>query len=386
MFLLITFLLVFGLVACSDSESDDVVDVTKEKPGESSDPEKVNLDDKFGLTTEEILNLNLLNSDSDSFSEVKSFELQDGMTVDTVVNSYGNIRLLVYYLSSESYPSGIIVRNSAPGSSTVTENSSELLAKIEVALDNNILDVIDIIHDESEEYALTGFVFNDELKTDLLPTTLSNLTETDFFSSDSNVEFYQKAIEKAGYKGLFETVNKHITDNDANEFDSAHEILKIIEPIRSVLDEVEINYDDIEDVATIYYKGLNDVSSQKYVVPYITTKDQDMSLLLGFEKNGWLFFDEIIFNIDGEIDSLYSLDPKTDTLGGSIIRETEIRDYDEELVGKLIDANEIKMRFTGEKGELDYTLTAIDKEALKVIRTFNGVHHDLSNLLYRFDK
>jgi len=219
------------LSACSGDKTNDAVGVAEDKPEESSVPEKVNMDDKFGLTTREILSLNLLNSESDSFSEVRSFELQDGMTVDTVVNSYGNIRLLVYYLSSESYPSGIIVRNSAPGSSAVTEKSTELLAKIEVAFDNDISDVIDAVHDEGEEYALTGFIFNDELKSDSLPTTLSTLTETDFFSSDSNVEFYQKAITKADHRGLYETVNKHIIDNDANENDSAHEILKIIEPV-----------------------------------------------------------------------------------------------------------------------------------------------------------
>lgn len=383
-FLLVVLFLI--LSACSGDKSDDTVDVTEGKSGKTSEPEKDNSDDKLGLTTEEILGLHLLNSDSDSFSGVKSFELQDGMTVDTVTNSYGNIRLLIYYLNNEKYPSGIILRNSSPGSSAVTEKGVDLLAKIDAAFDDEITDAIDIIHEENKEYALTGFVFNNELKINSLPTTLSDLTNTDFFSSNSNVEFYQKAIQKADYKGLREIVNKYISEEDANEYDSAHEILKIIEPVQSVLDAVEINYDEIDEVTTIYYKGLNDVSSQNYVIPYITTKDKEMSLLLGFEKKGWLFFDEIIFNIDGEVDSLYSLDPDTDTLGGSMIREVATEGYDEELVSNLINANEIKMRFVGEKGNLDYTFTDVDKEALKVIKAFNGIHHDLSNLLYRFDK
>lgn len=364
----------------------DTSTVTKEKETSSNNVEEkeekneLDIDKKLGFTTQDILNLELFKDESDK--KLRSYQLENGLKVDTMNDEHGTFRFFAYYKDDSEYPSALLLKNNGNNK----DLSVNTLDTLYVEFSDELKDVTEVVKDENDEYYMTGFIFNEELEYDTLPKSLSEITDDDFFLKDGNVEFYNKAINNGDYKALYDKILTYINGNEVDEFDSAHEILEIIEPVESVLENVEINYDDIENLATIYYKGLNDVSSQNYIVPYITTKDKDMNILLGFEKDGWLFFDEIIFNIDGEVEKLYSLDPETSTLGGSKIRETIIKDYDEELIDKLINAKEVKMRFSGKNGELDYTLTDVDIKALKVIRMFNDLYPTLPNLEYRFNR
>lgn len=378
--LFLTLFVVLSLVACDNNvkNSSESLEIDEEN-------HEINNDKKLGITIEDIVEVESVQTNIDDYSKIKTYESHNGMTID-VINRENTLHFFVYTFKGEEFPSVVITRtNTVP---VVNEEAVEILTDIVLSLDEDVYPFVDVIPGvEEEDYLTVGIVFNNERDITELPVFISEIAINDFFFDDDNISFYNESSNRAAYEKLYERVLSYIEENDLKGHDSAYEIIDILQPVQKSMEKVEIQYDDFNNVATIYYQGLTDISSQNHIVPFITTNDNKMNILVGFEKDGWLFADNLHFNIDGEQESFGSFDPDRHTLGGSRIREEYIKtNYDDDLTEMIINANEVRMRFKGDKGNLDYTLTNDDIEALKTIQTFNGVRNDLSNLLYRFDK
>ncbi|MEF3330614.1 hypothetical protein [Oceanobacillus oncorhynchi] len=385
---LFVLLLTSFLAACGDSsateeesnnraEEENNDSQTEEVDAETSNDEPVaDTQKKLGLRTEDIFNAELFEEQEES---LRSYDYEN-MKIDVVDND--PFRIFVYYTDDSEYASGLVLRNNG--------NNKDLSKEI---FDFFYNDMDESIQNASRQFKradgdnyLIGVIFNGEIDIDNPPIDLSEISGKDFFLDEENVELYRNALNTAEYQEIYNKATSYLDNNEVSEYDSANEIIEILEPIQDYMDEIEIEYDDFDDVSTLYYQGLNDISSENYIVPFITTEENSMNLLVGFEKEDWLFADNVILNIDGERETLGTFDFDTETLGGSLIREEDTKtNIDEELIEKIIDADEVKVRFEGSKGEIDYTLTANDINAIKTISSFNGIRNDLSNLLHRFE-
>lgn len=216
----------------------------------------------------------------------------------------------------------------------------------------------------------------------------------DFFLDDSNKKLYQEKINHGQYAELNEEVKSYIDGEDVEDYDLAYEILEALEPALELLDEVEINYDEFDKFATIHYDGLKDISSENSIVPYlenvrnVRSNGEYIHILIGFEKEGWLFANTAAIKVSDEVNTFGSVNFETDTLSGGMIRESSVErwsDRHEELVQDILEAgsDDVQMRFEGKKGKLDYTFTDNDIRAIEVINTFKEVNNDLANIFYK---
>ena len=385
---LFVLLLTSFLAACGDSssteeesnnraEEENNDSQTEEVASETSNEEPVaDTQKKLGLKTEDIFHAELFEDQEES---LQSYDYEN-MKIDVVDND--PFRIFVYYIDDSEYASGLVLRNNGNNK----DLSQETFDFFYNDMDESIQNASRQFKRADGDNYLIGVIFNGEIDIDNPPIDLSEISGKDFFLDEENVELYRNALNTAEYQEIYNKATSYLDDNEVSEYDSANEIIEILEPIQDYMDEIEVEYDDFDDVSTLYYQGLNDISSENYIVPFITTEENSMNLLVGFEKENWLFAENVIFNIDGERESFGTFDFDTETLGGRLIREEDIKtNIDDELIEEIVEADEVKMRFEGSKGELDYTLTANDINAIKTISSFNGIRNGLSNLLHRFE-
>jgi len=385
---LFVLLLTSFLAACGDSssteeesnnraEEENNDSQTEEVASETSNEELVaDTQKKLGLKTEDIFHAELFEDQEES---LQSYDYEN-MKIDVVDND--PFRIFVYYIDDSEYASGLVLRNNGNNK----DLSQETFDFFYNDMDESIQNASRQFKRADGDNYLIGVIFNGEIDIDNPPIDLSEISGKDFFLDEENVELYRNALNTAEYQEIYNKATSYLDDNEVSEYDSANEIIEILEPIQDYMDEIEVEYDDFDDVSTLYYQGLNDISSENYIVPFITTEENSMNLLVGFEKENWLFAENVIFNIDGERESFGTFDFDTETLGGRLIREEDIKtNIDDELIEEIVEADEVKMRFEGSKGELDYTLTANDINAIKTISSFNGIRNELSNLLHRFE-
>ncbi|MBW4827652.1 MAG: hypothetical protein KZY61_00930 [Clostridiaceae bacterium] len=380
--ILMLILCVFLLTACGNESKGDVNVGSNQEENDNGSTHKIDNKKKLGITIEDVIKVESIQNKIDEYSNVKTYETDD-VKID-IIDRSGLLYLYMYTFENDKYPSVVVAKTNAV--EIVNKEAVEVMSDIAALLDEDVNPFAKIVPGVDEEDCITiGIVFNEEHDITDLPIFYSDIAINDFFLNENNIEFFNESLSQAKYKELYERANLHIKENNIKGHDSAYDIMNILEPVKDLMENVDVQYDDFDNESTIHYKGLNDISNNNYIVPFISTKDNKMNLLIGFEKDGWLFSKEIYFNIDGEKKLYGTLNFDRNTLGGSRIREEYIdTNCDEELIENIINADEISMRFEGKKGDLDYTLTDTDIKAIETIKSFNGIKNDLSNLLYHF--
>ena len=376
--LFLVLVLLMALYGCSsearEDEGSNKVDANNAKVAE----EIVSPQKKLGFNTQDVLKIEELKEDA----QLKTYDLADGMKIDVMRNKYATLTFFTYYLEDSDYPSAFFIRNTGKKSNVTFENLEIFYSRYS----DEEKKVIQVLEDETEDYHLAGLIYNEEIHHSDLPFSLVDISDDDFFVKGIDKDEFNKINGLADYEKLLNIANKYIEDNDPKEHDSVYDVLEVLEPIQNKLGDVKVVKDEFDGSAAIYYKDLVDVGMNDYIVPFINTNERYMDILVGFEKDGWLFADKYTFDIDGELHTDSNPDFKRDTLGGSKIRETYISPYKEEVVKSIINGKDVKLRFEGKNGKLDYVLSDRDKKAIETISLFNEVHHDLSDLIFRFYK
>lgn len=367
------------VVACGSKSTSDLDNKNKSFDNVEKDDEVeigISTTKKLNFTLDDVFSLSQFD-DLDN-QDFRVYNTDDGITVKTMKGKNMYLRFFAYYLDNEEYPVAFFVKSTDSNKKL----NFEILDKLYAKYDPEYKELIQVLEDDGENHHTAGFIFNNELKYENLPMDLKDLVTDDFFTSAVNQESFKKLNDEGNFSELFNMANEYKNNNEVGEYDSVHKVIKILEPVVELLDKVDVVVDEVENTTVIYYKGLKNVSSDNYVVPFINTKYRHMEFELGFEKDGWLFATEYIFNIDGEVFEKRNKEFTRDVIGGSKIKESYIDDYDEELVNAIINGEKVVLRFKGEKGNLDYTLTESDINAVKVINEFNDVHHKLSDLAF----
>ena len=140
------------------------------------------------------------------------------------------------------------------------------------------------------------------------------------------------------------------------------------------------NVDEIEGNKWIYEKSTKKLLDARqinknffyvYLGQKVKTGFVWPRLYMGFVKEGWVFFKQIIINNDGEIDSIIPplFKPHHEVLGaGIILEQIDVSANEHEtLIKKIIGAKKTMIRFKGDNYAHDFTLSETERTALKRI-------------------
>lgn len=191
----------------------------------------------------------------------------------------------------------------------------------------------------------------------------------------------QKEIENKNYDKAEEILLPY-KDIDIKEITELYDSLKkqVKEEKKNkkaqLLAKLNSKYDDMYNTTYISPKGIDSVSTTIHMAPYMGVEGSIKTLVidLGFHRDDWIFFEKIIFNIDGDLTTInvqYN-DVQRDTIGGGYIHECmPLREskYSNifKLVEKIINGNNVKVRFSGDQYSVDYVITEKEKQGLKDI-------------------
>lgn len=143
-----------------------------------------------------------------------------------------------------------------------------------------------------------------------------------------------------------------------------------------LLKKLDSKYDDMYNTTYISPKGVSSISRKIHLAPYLAI-DKNIKTLyidLGFQEDSWVFFKEITVNVDGDLTtfSVRYNDIQRDTIWGDGIYEYIPLSQSKyanilNLTEKIINGNEIKIRFSGDQYYTDYVITDKEKQGLKDI-------------------
>ena len=143
-----------------------------------------------------------------------------------------------------------------------------------------------------------------------------------------------------------------------------------------LLKKLDSKHDDMYNATYISPKGIDKISRKIHLAPYLSVEGSLKTLYidLGFQEDDWVFFNAIIFNIDGELTTVEvkKSDVQKDTIWGDGIYEYIPLSQSKyanifKLVEKIVNGNKVKVRFTGDQYYTDYVITKNEKQGLKDI-------------------
>lgn len=230
--------------------------------------------------------------------------------------------------------------------------------------------------------------FDSDLNFDDFPLTNKEFSDEDFFSNENNVEKFEELAAQNQFIEIYDMVQSYIDNNNVADYDSAHEMLELIRPAYEYKDSFTFNHDEVENQTAVYYEDLNDVSSERMFVPFVPHGDREPVVKIGFTNNNWIFFERIVINYDGEIERITPSFEQihTDVLDSGGVKEvyTSNPHAVDKLLPNISEADDIKMKFEGESGEITYQLTEQEKEAAKAMSTLRLMIRDLENIKYGY--
>lgn len=120
-----------------------------------------------------------------------------------------------------------------------------------------------------------------------------------------------------------------------------------------------------------YSNGSWAADIRSFVLPYLGQSETDVWLRLIYNYTGddWIFYDHVIFAVDGELYTKYFnyFDIVHDNDGGDVWEyiDTEVSDADVEMLWAIANSTETIVRFEGDDYSHDITMSAGDKQAIR---------------------
>lgn len=202
----------------------------------------------------------------------------------------------------------------------------------------------------------------DKLKEQVISKAQNEITNKNYEKAEEILLPY-KDIEIQEITDLYNSIQ--------NEMKQAKENKK-----SELLKKLDSKYDDMYNTTYISPKGIDKISRKIHLAPYLAIDGSIKTLYidLGFQEDDWVFFNEITFNVDGDLTTvkIKKSDVQKDTIWGDGIYEyipLSQSKYSNifKLVEKIVNGNEVKVRFTGDQYYTDYVITNNEKQGLKDI-------------------
>lgn len=126
------------------------------------------------------------------------------------------------------------------------------------------------------------------------------------------------------------------------------------------------------------------INTRCYVLPYLGREDRltYMRLKLVYTGDDWVFFDKVIFHIDGEREymTFKYFDIKRDNAYGEVweVADVLVTATEKELIEKIANSKETIVRFQGDEYYYDYTVPNNDKIGMKqILNVYNIIYCNL---------
>lgn len=218
-----------------------------------------------------------------------------------------------------------------------------------------------------------------------LPISIREFRSPDeFLADDSRRETCKQMLHECRYTELYEYITEFIENNDITPNDIVYELQEGAKTLSDLATKCEIITDNIEATAYVYYPGVDDISDKTNVIPFLSTSTYGISLefKLGFNRNGWLFFDEVTVsnsNTTHKTVDYKNYDVNRDTLGGSLIQEYIYTSTFNESFTSSAPGNEVVIRFknTDTNEIFDHTLTDDEISAISLLDQIDRLHSSL---------
>lgn len=190
-------------------------------------------------------------------------------------------------------------------------------------------------------------------------------------------------IKATSYYNVLKFSMENDKNADTTEYDKITNDLQALKDERKaeLLTKVNSSYDDMTQQTQYTVKGAKtEFDEDVHLMPVLVYNDKEKITVFGAQfgivQEGWIFFDSLIINVDGDVTNVArnNIDKYTETIGGGYIFEycamsTYKYPMFNTLMEKMINGNEIKVRFVGkpEKGNVDHKITTSEKENVAIL-------------------
>jgi len=353
---------------------------------EEEEPEEIPPHTGFGITITDIIELtssHMARGDG-WYPTIKQFEMADGTIVETaLLAGIGDIRLLTYRNPQHDSPSTIIFRVASSFRGTLMQN---IFPPVRTLAANTLAPELlpHVAHGNATFGDWRLYILCLDNTSDFnfgqLPHTLGDFVENDFFMSEERGNDFVSLYRRGDFLGMEAMLHDYIDEvgSDIEDGDTVFWLLEHLEPMLDVLDQVEIHYDSFDDVATIFYRGLTDISFQNSFVPHTSTRNAAMYAFIGFHNNEWINATRARMQFENGVTILFTMneDGRT-TISGSEIREGRSRRLRDGDVDSLLNSNPVAIRFQGQGSAgaiLDRDLSHAEQNAFRVVYRFKDTN------------
>ena len=198
--------------------------------------------------------------------------------------------------------------------------------------------------------------------------------------SSDKIETAQEYLSRCQY---FELAD-FLSDGDADSLPD--EIAELCTSLSELTKKCDITIDTVENVTTVQYKSVNKIDSNTCVIPTVTISEGTASIeyQLGFTKQGWLFFDDIIVSSDNKESKSKSFDHFDiirDTIRGGTVQEYVFDSYFD--IADFAEDSNVTIRFKNEdeRKTFDHTLSSNEINAALTLEQVQKLHNELYRLI-----
>ncbi|MBQ8807743.1 MAG: hypothetical protein IJZ81_00365 [Clostridia bacterium] len=191
-------------------------------------------------------------------------------------------------------------------------------------------------------------------------------------------------IEEArkAYDALSDEIKKKVKKSDA--LDEAETQLTVVkqEAAETLLSGMRLEEDRVRNLKFYYPSAIKFYSNgswaadiRSFILPYIGRDDSStwLRLIYNYTGDDWVFYKSIIAAVDGKqyTKTFKYFDIVHDNESGDVWEyiDTEVSDYDIEMLWAIANSNETIVRFQGDNYSHDYTVNSTDKQAIKDVLT-----------------
>ena len=328
----------------------------------------------FGITSKEIAQI-IYNKEVESYSKnIASYN------IDVFPN--GDYLLFCVTLKEDQFPSLIYTYDQAkPG----RDKSATALIKTFInnfPIESDVKQVSYNVGDSTNQMISCLYIKNSKVVN--FPLTIKIVPETDYFLT-IDTEEYKAACKEGRYNDILQDAQSYIDNTSPASYDNAYTLVSVLTPIVEYWDNIKVDYDSIEKVATFSYKGINKIDSNTHFFPYATTNEKQIHSLIGFYDSDWSFFESIIISSNKNIDISASYNKFEKVADNGQIYEAYDTSLEDDVLEELLSSPAHTIRFVAKDGTLkDYEMSSEEYEALVVISKFQNVRNILSDLLFCF--
>lgn len=236
-------------------------------------------------------------------------------------------------------------------------------------------------------YPIDGDPFEATMVNGEVSANETKLASTSFFSEKENRLTYDELYKSYCYSELKEYVQAYIDQNEVTKDDVAYTILEYIDSVIAFESKWNVTFDEFDSKYVLFFDGATEITGSNSVK--VSLSGTNLDIKIGFRKNGWLFFDSVALNIDGEraySASIKSSNRTENVISGNMIEEYCSCSFYDNVLESIGKAETVILRFSNKKSDenYDHTLSPSEKDALYCGLQLRINNRELSNLIYHY--